>query len=454
MSYNSPKNSRSRRSRIFTLRTAFIATATLALLAIATTSAFMAPVSGAIFTTDFACIGTNVNIFDSKSAVYLDGGPAHTGAAGLPDGLYYVQVTEPNGTLLGTSVGTTNEKPVSVAGGEFSACAQLSNILRKASNPGPYPVSPDGYDSTSNGGGEYKVWISTDSAFTNSQTKTDNFKVKEDGTTILETATLRVRKFYDADADGINDGGTSEPFLTGWKFRIQDGIDFIRYTPVNLVVEPDTYTATEFSPVETNWVTTTANPQGVTLVNGDDKTLEFGNVCLGPGGGLTLGYWSNKNGENSIKNCQGGGTAGTLTFLSGLNLRNANGTDFNPVSYNSNPASTAFRSWILSATATNMAYMLSAQLAAMELNVRCGTVNGGALIYAPGLPTVAPNGFATVNAIMGAANTELGLHSDTTSGGPGDAFRAYQEALKNALDKANNNLNFVQAQPCPFSFAE
>ena len=42
------------------------------------------PVSGAIFTTDSTCTGTNVNIFSSKADVYLNGGPAHPGAAGLP----------------------------------------------------------------------------------------------------------------------------------------------------------------------------------------------------------------------------------------------------------------------------------------------------------------------------------------------------------------------------------
>jgi hypothetical protein len=34
----------------------------------------------------------------------------------------------------------------------------------------------------------------------------------------------------------------------------------------------------------------------------------------------------------------------------------------------------------------------------------------------------------------------------------GSPYRAYQQALKNALDKANNNLTFVQSTPCAFSF--
>src|SRR5690349_12544359 len=102
-------------------RLTLFALTVFALLAIVTTSALMfAPVAGAIFTTNSLCNGTNVNIFASKQDVYLDGGPTHTGAAGLPDGNYYVKVTEPDGTLLGTSLGTTNETPVLVTGGEFA----------------------------------------------------------------------------------------------------------------------------------------------------------------------------------------------------------------------------------------------------------------------------------------------------------------------------------------------
>ena len=69
------------------------------LFAVGTAFAF----TGAIYTTDSTCSGVNVNIFASKDDVYLDGGP-QGGGSGLPDGSYYVRVTEPNGTLLGSSV--------------------------------------------------------------------------------------------------------------------------------------------------------------------------------------------------------------------------------------------------------------------------------------------------------------------------------------------------------------
>jgi large exoprotein involved in heme utilization and adhesion len=103
-----------------------------------------------------------------------------------------------------------------------------------------------------------------------------------------------------------------------------------------------------------------------------------------------------------------------------------------------------------------MAYMLSAQLAAMELNVQHGKITGGgnALVYGgdcianyfPG-----SNGFITINALMTAANTSLCGYGSTPAGHP---QRAYQECLKTTLDQANNNFNFVQSQPCsPFTCA-
>jgi hypothetical protein len=390
-------------------------------------------VSGAIFTTDAACSGVNINIFEAKDAVRLDGGPAHPNAAGLPDGSYYAQVTAPDGALLGTTVGSASETPVHVTAGSFDECYQLSAILIKASD------GTAGYDTTPNPGGEYKVWVSDVSSFDSSSSKTDNFKVKA-GEGPPPSATLNVKKFYDADANGTM--GQNEPFITGWKVNIHDGIIFDRFTPVSMVVDPDDYTVTEYAPVEPNWYGTTANPVNVTLANGDNKTVTFGNVCTIPGsGGLTLGFWSNKNGQGIMN-------GGDLTALQNLNLRNANGSDFNPTT------NAQVKSWLLSATATNMAYMLSAQLTATTLDVRHGVLADSQLIYAPALTTYGISngaGFTTIGAVRDAANAELGLHGLTLSG---NAYRAYQEALKNVLDGLNNNtVAFASSTPCPFSFA-
>ena len=404
-----------------------VASATMAALSLPAVAA--PPVSGAIFTTESTCTGVNLNIYADKDNVYLDGGPSHPGAAGLPDGEYYVQVTEPDGALLGTSLGSADETPVTVLNREFSGCLQLSAILLKASD------GSAGYDDTSNSGGVYKVWVSNEASFSNDSTKIDNFKVKSSGGEgNIPQATLRIRKFYDANANGVDDDGQT---INGWRFRIQDDIDLTRYTPVDIIVDPDTYTITESDPVEANWLHTTPTVGNVTLNDGDDVSESFGNVCLGGGGGLTLGFWSNNNGKALVG-------SGDLALLVGLNLRSANGNTFDPANY------AGFRTWLLNATATNMAYMLSAQLAAMELNVYNGKVAGSALIYAPGTTSANASGFATVNSVMAEANAELGLHGLTKDGSP---YRAYQGGLKNALDRGNNNLNFVQASPCAFSFA-
>src|SRR5438046_9239489 len=94
------------------------AAAALAILFAAGTNLQAQPLPGAIFTTDSICSGVDLNIYASKDDVYLNGGPAHPGAASLPDGSYYVQVTNPGGdVLLCSSVGSGNETPFVVSGG-------------------------------------------------------------------------------------------------------------------------------------------------------------------------------------------------------------------------------------------------------------------------------------------------------------------------------------------------
>src|SRR6266508_3940877 len=153
------------------------------------------PLPGAIFTTNSTCTGVDLNIYADKADVFLNGGPQnHPGAAGLTDGSYYVQVTTPGGTVLGSSVGTPNETPVQVVNGVFSQCYQLASIVATTSST--FTVA--GYDDTTNPGGEYKVWVSNESSFVNNSTKTDNFKVRTSG-----TVTISGKKFYDAALSGL-----------------------------------------------------------------------------------------------------------------------------------------------------------------------------------------------------------------------------------------------------------
>ncbi len=242
---------------------------------------------------------------------------------------------------------------------------------------------------------------------------------------------LDVVKYYDKNTNGQLD--PSESPIAGWKVQVgSTGYS----TPKSLKVAPGVYQVTEASPTQTNWRRTTAASVQVSAAAGDRTTVRFGNVCVGAGGALGKGFWRNKNGQALFG-------PDDLASMVSLNLRNANGSTFDPSSYS------AFNSWLQGSSSTNMAYNLSAQLAAMRLNVLNGKVGGSSLISAPGTVAANPAGFATVNDLINEANTELGLHGLTTSGSP---FRAYETALRAALTNANDNKTFVQPAPCSFSF--
>lgn len=388
-----------------------------------------AQVPGALYTTDESCQGVNLNIYGDKDDVYISGGPTKKQpVTHLPDGEYYVKVTEPNGELLGTSY---PNKPFVVAGGEVQGCYQLSNILT-------WPdLETAGYMDTTNPGGVYKVWISQesdeDSDFPNHTSKTDNFKVKAGAPEMYQ---LGVIKFYDANVNGEFDNGEVE--LEGWMVRIleenENGLDIDRETPFQILLDAGTYIVSEYMPSEPYWVPTTATSETVTLP--PNAYVEFGNVCLGAGGGKTLGFWSNKNGEKIFLGADSG--AASFAALNALGLVDANGDVMEFTNY------AQFRTWLLGANANNMAYMLSAQLAAMELNVLWGLVDELALVYAPGI-LGGDVKFITIEELIDAAIEALE--------GP-NPNRERQELIKNALDKANNNYIFVQPEPCTFSFGE
>jgi hypothetical protein len=417
----------------------------LTLVAVMVAGLFLAPsalpedaqLTGAIFTTDSTCTEVNQNTYDFKEDVYIDGGPSHPGAAGLPDGSYCVQVTDPSGA---TVLGRSDPGAVTVVDGEFVQCYQLTSILKTASSGFTTP----GFDNTPNPGGEYKVWVSPDCNFDPNNSKTDNFQVRAD----CLKGHICVTKFYDANANGVQDNGEID--IAGWQFRVfgHDNLQMWKETPRCAYVLAQTYTLIERSPNELNWIHTTPTEVETDVETSYTENVTFGNVCIGAGGGLTLGYWSNKNGQRLE-------TDSDFAALNALNLVTAQGTaqDFTQMLAQNKATLNKF---LLNANATNMANMLSAQLAAMELNVLHGFVNGSALVYAPALSAcgtagLSSLGFISVSDVMTAANQSLFDHPLTKAGSPD---RACQETLKNALDDANNNKNFTQSAPCTFSFGD
>ena len=136
-----------------------------------------------------------------------------------------------------------------------------------------------------------------------------------------------MRKFYDPNVNGIWD--TNEVEITGWQFTLFGtvGFDTVQIphsdTPWCGTVDPDTFHVTEADALAPpTWLHTTPTIVEKTVGANEQGDVIFGNVCLGAGGGLTLGFWSNKNG-NSLE------TIGDFNLLNALYLRNAAGTDTN-----------------------------------------------------------------------------------------------------------------------------
>lgn len=169
--------------------------------------------SGAIFTTLSDGSEINLNLFPSKDAVYLDGGPgpgAPATAAGLDDGTYVFQITIPSGkTLLSTDAARCRQ--FTVLGGLInSVVAQADGCQHQTGidiDHGALTVQMMPYNDTTNNGGVYKAWVvrvedyllgcqllgvpagqelqrvdcgfasGNDHGFIPAHTKTDNFKI-------------------------------------------------------------------------------------------------------------------------------------------------------------------------------------------------------------------------------------------------------------------------------------
>lgn len=435
----------------------------------------MANFSGAIYTTDSTGTAVNQNLYATKDQVYLSGGPqprpgGTCGGVALADGTYYFRVTNPNGTLdlsalAGDPIGN---RTFTVTNGVWSY------LGTHAFNPSPcgsgiLVIQLIPYNDTDNPAGVYKAWLSTDQLFSNDLSKTDNFKVSNPSCGDCNPppqSTITGEKFYDTNGNGALDPG--ELGIPGWQITIGGtAVDSTNPTFTDssglyiFVVDQNTgqYTISEvFPPAPVSgpqWVATTATSGTADSTSDVNQGPNFGNVCRGlPGNGLTLGFWSNKNGEALMTGSANGQAfkPAVSSLLGGLPLVNASGTHVTFANY------TAFRTWILSATSVNAAYMLSAQLATMELNVLLNGVSTSELVQVtdPVLITalgLTANGhgdyYVQLGALLSAAITELAAHPLTVAAGPD---RTYEVSLQTLLNSLNNNLApvILGAGSCPF----
>jgi hypothetical protein len=193
-----------------------------------------------------------------------------------------------------------------------------------------------------------------------------------------------------------------------------------------------------------------ASDPGISL---DEMTTTVAN----PTGGLSIGFWTNKNGQ-ALE------TLADFSTLTALSLRTASGAsqDFTATGATALATDkTSLAAWLKGATATNMAYMLSVQLAAAELAVLKGFVNATSYVDLNLISVVyntfgsssallaavntSPYGALTdaygivqIQSVMNAANTVLGTAAGSNTVA-GSLLRSYEEALKDVLDAINNN---------------
>ncbi len=224
------------------------------LLLVAAASA-SAQLPGAIFTTTQNGTRVNANQYPAKCGslgVWLDGGPgpnAPVGAAGLPEGDYYFQVTDPSGkTLLSTDPVINRQFHVNALGvisGLSGAGNHNTAVDTDHAAQGAMTIELCPFNNTPNPGGVYKAWVTpvggpgavcgfvgdptlVDNGyhpgyfhgFIPSCSNVDNFKVIAPGQP--PTACMGVYKFIDANGNGIREPQLGETRIGGWPFVVFD----------------------------------------------------------------------------------------------------------------------------------------------------------------------------------------------------------------------------------------
>jgi hypothetical protein len=265
--------------------------------------------------------------------------------------------------------------------------------------------------------------------------------------TDVTPASVSGSKFFDINGNGAWNAG--EPGLSGWTFNLAGPTPGSQVTSAGGAYSFGSLVAGAYTLTETlkaGWTQTTPNPS-FTLAVGENKTgVNIGNACFVSTNGKSKGYWTSKNGEMTMNDGPNGFTL-ELGLLTNLNLRSENGGVFDPGTY------PAFKTWVgKESNAKNMAYMLSAQLAAVELSVEAGFTDRDSQVVAmnpllAGISGMSALGIISVDDLMAAANSALETDGSTPAG---DTNRAYQEALKNALEKVANGQS---VQVCTMTFS-
>jgi hypothetical protein len=452
------------------LRGACLTAAAAAMLVVPSSALGANAVTTAVAAEPFnACLNgpgkANCTFFQTKQDVFLSAITAQ-GARSLPNGNYFFAVIAPgaqNTFLDADETGLLSEDGVAdrtfrlanglvindQGGTHIEADKRNTTPARNVLQLAPYADTP-------NNGGVYILAVCLAGATDPSTCKFDQFKVRAGGPppcvppdprcTNTGDGILSGAKWYDANHNGSWDAG--EDPIPGWRIEWSNGEESGsmltlpltgRYNTPNLA--EGLWTVEEVQG-PAGWEQTAPPLNGPPLPSsvsvppgtgtykvliGDDDIggLDFGNVCRVPAAnGATLGFWSNKNGNRTLG-------ANWSTVLTNLNLvRN----DKKGFSEPFNPSTTTqLNPWLLNATADNMAYMLSVQMAVTQLN----RLYGGQANYLVQFD----GGWVTIDQLIEDANDLLavgldGKHPTLRASGPA---RSEAEAYKDVFDRLNRN---------------
>lgn len=338
-------------------------------------------VSGAIFTTTQDGDRVNANLYERKEHVYLDGGPgvnAPIGAAGLPAGDYFFQVTDPSGQDLLSSDHVSCRRVRVNALGVIDHSYPGTNYVRSGNawvaSPCQHRTGLDvdhdattvqlhPYDDTPNRGGVYKVWMTPVEDYTGDPSfvpvsrrdavngedyeagnfhgfvprfcKTDNFKVRLGR--VRPPSEIALRKFHDANADGVQDAEESD--VSGWLVHGVDPLGATNdyYTPASILASMGIWGFVEDVPAGAMPTVVTvdgnvasaypdADPFVSLMVQSDwdeQHTIVYGNVGLGQ---VTACKVFDRDGDG-IDDLDEPGVAGWPMTLTGTDAR---GTSVGP----------------------------------------------------------------------------------------------------------------------------
>jgi hypothetical protein len=266
------------------------------------------------------------------------------------------------------------------------------------------------------------------------------------GTTL--TTDIRIFKFYDLNLNGVHDAG--EVGIANWPFELYDAtgttlIDTGVTDSQGMLTFTVAQDNTQYLVVEVlqePYINITPLSQ-TAVADQDYVDLDFGNVAIQChyGLGKTLGFWSNPNGKSTLA----GAFPDWVNTLNSYHLRNAAGARVTFSTANNDVAHGELNSFLLGGAATNMANMLSIQLAASILDVVAGDMSSH-----PGIFVEWDGSMVNIWDVFAEADDLLRLHAVTISS---SAARDAQEDLKDFFDDLNKNdepVHVVLPGPVPF----